>query len=180
MNIAIRIAQIIVVLVLLVAGVGLLLPQQQSVERSIVIDAPAMRIFPLLSGARAFHSWSPWAEQDPDLAIEWLGPDQGKDSGMKWSSARSGNGSWTVTDVVEGKRVDVALEFGGQGNAVSWFELEPVVGGTKVTWGFKTDAGMNPVHRWFGLMLDDWVGKDYERGLQRLKEVLEGRADVPV
>ncbi len=180
MKLAVRLAQIVVVLSLLVVVIGFLLPQQQRVERSIVINAPATQVFPWVNSAKAFHRWSPWAESEPDLMVSWFGPEQGKGAGMKWESMRSGPGSWTITHVVDGKRVDVALEFGGQNKATSWFELAPVVGGTQVTWGFETDAGMNPIHRWFGLMLDDWVGQDYERGLHRLQETVEGRVDIPV
>lgn len=179
MQLITRIAQIFVVMALLVVATGFLLPQQQQVERSIVIDAPPSRIFPWINDPKAFHAWSPWAQSDPDLKVSWFGPEQGKGAGMKWDSTRSGAGSWTIIDVVDGQHVDVALTFGGQNSAVSWFDLSPVVGGTKVTWGFKTDAGMNPIHRWFGILLDDWVGSDYEHGLQRLKDNIEGRADIP-
>ena len=29
--------------------------------------------------------------------------------------------------------------------------------------------------RWMGLMMDNWVGGDYERGLVNLKELVEGQ-----
>ncbi len=179
MKIAIRIAQTIVILALLFAAAGFLLPSKQSVTRQIVIDAPIGKIMPHLTSARAFHAWSPWAEMEPDLEIGWSGPEQGVGSGITWDSARSGTGSWVVTAIDEGRRVDIALEFGGSNKAASWFELALVPGGTQVTWGFETEAGMNPIHRWFGLMLDDWVGGDYEKGLRRLREKVEGRADLP-
>jgi hypothetical protein len=34
--------------------------------------------------------------------------------------------------------------------------------------------GVNPVGRWMGLMMDRWVGADYERGLANLKALVEG------
>jgi hypothetical protein len=34
--------------------------------------------------------------------------------------------------------------------------------------------GNNPVGRWMGLTLDRFVGADYERGLERLRERVEG------
>ena len=180
MKLAVRIAQIVVVLSLLVAAAGFLLPSKQTVTRSIVIDAPPQKILPHLAGAKAFQRWSPWVEMEPDLDIFWFGPEQGKGSGMKWESARSGEGSWTVTDVVDDRRVDIAMTFGAGSEATAWFDLEPAPGGTRVIWGFSTEAGMNPIHRWFGLMLDDWVGKDFEKGLRRLKRRIEGGADIPV
>jgi len=42
-----------------------------------------------------------------------------------------------------------------------------------VKWGFATDMGMNPIARWMGLMMDRWVGADYQKGLARLKDLVE-------
>ncbi len=179
MKVAVRIAQIVVILALLFAAAGFLLPSKRTVTRTVVIDAPAQAIMPHLTGARAFHAWSPWADRVSDLEITWTGPVRGTGSGMRWDSARLGPGSWVVGDIDGDRRVDVALTFGENSKAVSWFELAPVPGGTRVTWGFEAEAGMNPVHRWFGLMLDDWIGGDYEKGLRRLKARVEGQADLP-
>jgi len=33
---------------------------------------------------------------------------------------------------------------------------------------------MNPMGRWMGLMMDGWVGPDYETGLSNLKSLVEG------
>ena len=48
------------------------------------------------------------------------------------------------------------------------------VEGTKITWGFDSDLGMNPIARWMGLMFDSWIGADYETGLANLKNLVEG------
>ena len=34
--------------------------------------------------------------------------------------------------------------------------------------------GARPAGRWLGLMMDNWVGADYERGLSNLKALVEG------
>jgi hypothetical protein len=43
-----------------------------------------------------------------------------------------------------------------------------------VTWMLDTDMGAGPIGRWMGLMMDKWVGGDYETGLQNLKSLVEG------
>ena len=58
--------------------------------------------------------------------------------------------------------------------AVANFELVESDGKTAVTWGFETDLGSNPMARWMGLMMDSWVGGDYEAGLSNLKALVEG------
>jgi hypothetical protein len=51
--------------------------------------------------------------------------------------------------------------------------LEPAASGTRVTWGFDSDLGFNPIARYFGMMADDVIGPDYEKGLARLKAIAE-------
>ena len=70
-------------------------------------------------------------------------------------------------------KVETALDFGDQGTATATFDLEPEGSETKVTWGFSTDLGFNPVARYFGLMFDSWIGADYEAGLANLKALVE-------
>ena len=59
------------------------------------------------------------------------------------------------------------------GSANAKFVLAAKNGGTEVEWGFVSDMGMNPIGRWMGLMMDSWIGADYERGLSKLKEIAE-------
>ena len=59
------------------------------------------------------------------------------------------------------------------GTARAAFTLEPSGTGTLVTWTLVADMGLNPVGRWMGLMMDRWVGTDYERGLINLRRVAE-------
>ena len=48
-------------------------------------------------------------------------------------------------------------------------------GGTGVTWGFKTEL-KGAMERWFGLLFDRWIGADYEKGLAKLKALVEKEA----
>ena len=56
----------LVLAVLLFVGVSYLLPGEVSVARSITINAPADKIFPLVNDLEAAQKWSPWARRDPD------------------------------------------------------------------------------------------------------------------
>jgi Polyketide cyclase / dehydrase and lipid transport len=44
---------------------------------------------------------------------------------------------------------------------------------SKVSWTNEGDFGNNPFTRYFGLMMDSWVGKDYDASLARLKALVE-------
>jgi hypothetical protein len=54
--------------------------------------------------------------------------------------------------------------------------FERAGGGTVVTWGIDADMGNSPIGRWMGLMMDRWVGTDFEAGLTNLKTVVEDGA----
>lgn len=165
---------LLIVLVLLI-GIGLLLPSSASVERSIVIDAPAERIFPRIDSMRAFHDWSPWAVLDPSTVYVFEGPERGVGSRMTWQSGNTavGSGSQEITASVPPREVETVLDFGGEGQGRAHFLLEPVDGGTRVRWRFETAFGWDLFSRYVGLMLDSMVGAAYDKGLRELKGQVE-------
>lgn len=156
--------------------VAYLLPREVTVERTVRINAPAAEIFPHINSLKAMAEWSPWLERDPDIKVTYSGPDTGVGAAMVWSSDKPdvGSGSQTITASEPDSRVETALDFGAMGTAVAWIVLVESDGATDVTWGLTADMGMNPVGRYMGLMMDRWVGADYEDGLARLKALVEG------
>ena len=92
---------------------------------------------------------------------------------MAWSSDEFESGTQEIVESQPNSFVKVKLDFGDMGTANASYQLRPDGAGTKVVWIFETDTGNNPVKRWMGLMFDRWVGKDYEMGLEKLKEVVE-------
>jgi len=166
-------AGIVAVIVLLVV-VGYALPRQVHVERSIVINAPQAQLFDALNGFKRFNEFSPWAALDPNTQYSYAGPESGVGAKMSWTSTDSKVGSGT-NEIVESTPPDfirARLDFGGQ-LAEASFKFEPADTGTRITWGFDGDVGNNPIARYVGLMFDKWIGADYEKGLARLKEVME-------
>lgn len=176
MRIIKRIFQIVVVLILAMVAIAFALPREVSVARSVDINATAADIFPHVNNLRATEAWSPWLERDPNVQTNYGTVAEGAGAAMSWSSdhPQVGNGSQTITESVENQRVATDLDFGTQGTAKAYFELAENGGVTNVTWGFTTDTGFNPMARWFGLMLDGFVGPDYEAGLGNLKALVEG------
>lgn len=164
------------VLVVLLVLVGLLLPASAHVERTTTIDAPTANVFALVNSYRNFNRWSPWAERDPETVYTYEGPDSGVGAKMSWASQNPqvGTGFQTITASQPYSRVETLLDFGSQGTAEAFFDLEETDSGTVVTWGFDTEFGMNLVSRYFGLMFDRWIGADYEAGLANLLKVAEG------
>jgi len=170
-----KIVVVIVVIVALLAGIGMLLPRQVHVERSIVIDAPAATVYVLIDGFKQFHKWSPWAALDPNAKYSWEGPAYGVGAKQSWvgDPKKVGSGSQEIIEVKPYEMVKSHLDFGKQGVATAQFTLSPEATGTKVTWGLDSDMGAGPIGRYFGLMMDRMIGADYEKGLAGLKTLAE-------
>ncbi|MEM9709407.1 MAG: SRPBCC family protein [Pseudomonadota bacterium] len=166
---------IVAVLAIVFFAGGALLPQTVTVARSIEINAPAEEIFPHVNSLKAGQVWSPWAGRDPDMAVDYSGPEEGVGAAMAWTSENPqvGDGSQEITLSEADRRVETALDFGDMGTAKAAFLLEASGGATRVTWDLEADMGSGPMGRWMGLMMDNWVGADYEQGLQNLKALVE-------
>lgn len=172
----VRIVGVLVVLIAIVAVAGYTQPRVVELTRSTVIDAPADQIYPHLVSLEATRAWSPWMGLDPDMQVTLSGPDSGVGNTMAWVSEvdNVGTGSQTITAVSENERVETALDFGDMGTAEAQFALASDGAGTRVDWSFQTDMGNNPVGRWFGAMIKNQVGADYDTGLANLKALVEG------
>ena len=163
-------------LVAMLIVVGMFLPREVAVERSIVIDAPASKVYPHVSNLQATIAWSPWLGQDPETKLTFNNVVAGVGAVMEWASDNPnvGVGRMEIVEATENKDMRVALDFGEMGNANASWQFNQAGGQTTVTWCMVADMGAGPVGRWMGLMMDDWVGADYERGLQNLKTLVEG------
>jgi len=170
-----RLLLALVVLIVLLAGIGLALPRQVHVERSTTIAAPAATVFALVDGFSMFNQWSPWYGLDPSAQYDFKGPSHGVGARMTWQGDAStvGSGSQEIIESRPYSLIKSSLDLGSQGVATAQFSLTPVGNETRVTWSLDTDFGMNPVGRYFGLMMDKMVGPDYEKGLWGLKRLAE-------
>ncbi|MEA3274449.1 MAG: SRPBCC family protein [Pseudomonadota bacterium] len=156
--------------------VGLLLPGQMQVERSVEISTAPEAIFPLVDDLRAFNRWSPWAKDTSNTRYSFEGPEAGVGARMTWSSddPEVGAGSQEIIRSRQPEQVVFLLDFGPQGSADARFDLEPLDSGpTRVTWSFGYQIGNDLIGRYMGLLMKGLVGDKYEEGLDRLKRLAE-------
>jgi uncharacterized protein YndB with AHSA1/START domain len=153
-----------------------------TVEREAVIDAPPDRIYAQIVDFHHWPTWSPWEDVDPAMQRSYAGAERGVGAVYAWSGNRkAGAGRMEITDASEPHRVDIDLVFEKPFKARNdiRFVLTREGGGTLVTWtmrGKKTFAT-----RVMGLFMsmDSMVGKDFEKGLSRLKAVTEAMGGAP-
>lgn len=166
---------VVLVLVAVLIAVGAALPDSSHVERSVVIDVPPEQVFKLANTIKKFNQWSPWYPIDPDTEYTFSGPDEGVGASMAWHSDNKqvGSGRQTITQSQPNELIKVELDFGTMGIADASYQLTAEGAGTHFVWAFDVEHGGSLINRYFGLMMDKWVGADYETGLAKLKQVAE-------
>lgn len=171
---------LIFVLVIVVSVIGLFLPASSTVERSIVINASAKTIFPYLNNLKEFSQWSPWSDMDPQMQKTFSGPAAGEGSSMSWSSSKSevGSGRQTITLSKPYEKVVTELDFDGMGRSIAYFNLHNNGEASELTWGFETQYGVNLVARYMGLFMENWLGNEYQKGLLKLKNIVESLPEI--
>jgi uncharacterized protein YndB with AHSA1/START domain len=174
MKFLIRGIVVLVALAVLLLAIGLMLPSQFKVQRSVEIAAPASKVYPLIAAPAAWTRWSVWNQRDPAMKIEYAGPASGAGARWNWRSATEGSGEMEFTEADVDRRIAYRLsfpEFGMQSRGV--LTIDAAGSGVRVSWTNEGDMGSNPVNRWFGLFMDRLVGPDFEAGLANLKRLAE-------
>lgn len=164
---------VLLALVVLIVGIGFLLPTTVEVERSRTMDHPPDVIHAVVSDFRHFAHWSPWTAGDSALVYQLEGPASGEGATMVWNDDRDGGGRMRIVSTDPPQRVDLELELGAS-RAEGWFRIEPGATGQEVHWGLRMQFGtLDLVGRYVGLMLPGLVGSEYSKGLERLEAYLD-------
>ncbi len=174
MKLLIRIFLFLAALALLLFLIGFLLPKHAHIERTTLIDAPIEEVYQLVNHLPSWEKWSPWYEMEPTVEMTYSTPASGTGSWYTWKGEETGAGKMTIVEATPNERIDAAMSFEGQGDAEADFIFEAISPTqTQVTWMFDSDND-SPVDRYFGLLMDNFLGPSYEKGLANLKREAEG------
>jgi ribosome-associated toxin RatA of RatAB toxin-antitoxin module len=162
----------LVIILAILAVVPAFLPKKTHVERSAEVNAPAAKVFTVISDLNQFSRWNPWAEMEPTAKIEVAG--QGIGATYSWAGQKTRSGKMTVIGMTADTNVDVKMDFTEPmaSEAQSQWTITPTGENTsKVTWAF--DQELAYLHRFFGLTMDKMMGPSFEKGLENLKKMVE-------
>ncbi|MBW8051757.1 MAG: hypothetical protein FVQ77_15760 [Cytophagales bacterium] len=162
-------------LVVLILLLYFVIPSAVHVERSAFINASAKTIFYQVNILRNWKKWGPWYEKDPDMKSTYEGPERGLGSKHSWDSEHKevGKGSFIIIGSYPFDSINTKLEFEGMNPGYGHWKFKDTLDSIRVTWAMDMNMGMNPIHKFFGLMMDGMVGPDFEHGLANLKELCE-------
>lgn len=170
------IAMIVVFALVVVLGYAATRPDMFVVERSITINAPPEKIYPLIDDFHNWGAWSPYEQLDPAMKRTLSGAGSGKGAIYAWDgNDNAGTGRMEITDAKPSTKVSIQLDFTkpfAAHNTVD-FTLEPSGGATNVTWAMHgTNAYIAKLMGLF-MNMDRMVGGQFETGLAALKSAAE-------
>ena len=162
----------VVVVVFVVAS--FFIPKGYSVERTITIDAEPSEIYPYIVDLKEWKKWGVWFKRDPNMELNYSGPDRAIGMRSEWKSESEGNGEMEITQLEHNRLVLYRLYFpdfdmGSSGS----LEIKPTANGSQVIWRDEGSVDNNPVNRYFALMIESIIGPDFEMGLYNLKVLVE-------
>ncbi|HHL31304.1 MAG TPA: hypothetical protein ENJ41_01875, partial [Oceanospirillales bacterium] len=162
-------------LLLVVVTVGFFLPSKVHMQRNIAINRDKASIFAVINSLENFNHWSPWYQYDINAEYILSGAKAGVGSKLSWQgNDKVGTGSNEIIESVLDDHIKTKFYFGKSENpAYSIISITEKNNHSEVTWAFESDFGYNVFYRYFGLVLEDMIAPDYERGLTNLKKYVE-------
>lgn len=147
-------------------------------EKSISINAPVEKVWQNTSSLRVMDQWSPWNDLDPDMKKDWTGTTGRPGEKVCWNSEKeeAGKGCQEVKKVDPAhKRIDTAIKFltPYESEANAYVIVVPEGNGSKATWGFTSTIPYPFTIMKLFMNMEDAIGKDYQEGLTRLKNMAE-------
>jgi hypothetical protein len=160
--------------ILLLAAVR---PADMKVHREIVISASPEILFPYINNSKKSYEWMPWAEGDPELQIQFTGPQEGVGAASNWSGKQMGVGHSEVVESVANSIVKTRLTYTKPFamSQLAEMSLTPAANGTLVQWSVSGEQ--NFFFRLIGIFVncDKMIGGEFEKGLSKLKSLTESK-----
>jgi hypothetical protein len=145
------------------------------ITRTAAIQADPARVHDLINDFHEWTAWSPWEDLDPELQRIYSGSSSGEGAHYAWKgNRRAGEGTMEITGSGP-DRIEIELAFlkPFRNTQQVLFSIVPTGAGSEVTWRM---AGQHEgLMRIFGKVfsMDKLIGKDFDKGLARLKAVAE-------
>lgn len=167
----IRIGVVLLIACIVAGGVVATRPDNYSIQRSAVVNAPPEVVFEQVNDFHRWDRWSPFEKLDPEMRKTYEGSPSGVDARYHWKgNSRAGEGRMRIAESVPAKRIAIDMHFiePFDSRARTTFTFEPVATGTRVTWGMagaNTTAGK--VMSLFGGM-EGMLNRAFDEGLAKL------------
>ncbi len=175
MKIIKRIGIVLLGIIILMLLIGIFLPSELHIERSIIVKSNSKAAFELINDLTKWKKWSPWYFKDTTLVYTYSEVTVGKDAWFTWNSENQelGSGKMTIIESNENILIKTKLEMNDWGTSFAEFIFKESGQEVTIVWTMHSDNGWNLIGRWFSLFMESMLIADYDAGLLNLKRVLE-------
>lgn len=164
----------ILLLALILVGVGLMLPSEASVSRSIGMKGPATYIHSTIRDPRQMQQWLTFGVQHPATRVRVEGAARGEGAVLVWSRDGVSERRMAITGGEPGAFVFHEADLGYRFPAQGRFEIVDEGPRKRVTWTLTLSFGNNLVGRYMGTFMGLVVGPEMRSSLINLKNTFEG------
>lgn len=169
-----RALKVIIAMIALVGLVGVFMPSDIHVERSIQINSSVEKVFEQVAVLPNWDNWMPWKEMDSSLVCYWNEKTTGVGAYYTWTMANGEEeGRLEILELVPNQRMKTEVVFGAAGVGIGHWHFVPNANGVEVSWGLSMDIGANPYVKIMGPFMDYMMGPDFEKGLANIKNYCE-------
>lgn len=140
-----------------------------NIDKSVMIAAPVQKVYNVLNDFHYWTFWSPWLICEPESTVTVR--QDGKY--YEWKGKRVGSGNMEIENEVTNQSIDLNLTFlkPWKSKAKVRFICSAEGENTNVHWTMESSLPFFMF--WMKKSMEGFVGADYERGLQMLKEYVE-------
>lgn len=163
-----------IIVIALFALIGSLMPNTFEIKRSQEFHFQPAQIHVLLSDLREWKKWEPWKESDPSVQVTFGERTKGVGATQSWTSDQ-GNGRLHIDDV-RPLRVAYTVYFNDDAyKSMCELLITPDESGDTCTleWIMRGQVDVPVIGSFIAASMDGQVGPMFERGLEKLHEVLE-------
>ena len=163
---------VVLVLLVLIVGIGYIMPKEVTVTTSEEINVPPAKVFHFVAGFVDRTAWDPWIKDDTaaqttfDIKSGYVG------SKYNWEGPKVGTGMMVVDSVVPGSYLLNSVSFAKGMTIPEEWTFTPTDKGTSLTWTITMSSG-SPVGRLMNTMFRGMIQKTIDGGKVVLKNYLE-------
>ena len=179
LNIMKKVLKTFVILIILIIGLFFIIPlfldTEYNLKRTILVDAEKESVKNYMGNFNNFQEWSPWAEMDEQMEVEVSGESGTVGSKYEWEGNEDvGEGVMTITDVSEDTvKIQLVFEEPFESESPTYYAFKEVDGKTEVTWYMEGEMSYPWNIVTLFTSMEDAVGKDFEKGLEKMKVRVE-------
>ncbi len=163
---------VILLLLVLIVGIGYMMPKEATVTTTEEINVPPATVFHFVAGFVDRTAWDPWIKDDTaarasfDIKPGYVG------SKYSWEGPKVGTGMMVVDSVVFGSYLLNSVSFAKGMTIPEEWTFTPTEKGTSLTWTITMSSG-SPIGRLMNSIFKSMIQRTIDSGKVVLKNYLE-------